>query len=79
MDNYFNFGSLKRGRNTVWDVPTTGELSFELSAGDVILGEDDDTSNDTACVERIMRRSRMVLEGRRKTIAILSHVKNNSQ
>lgn len=75
----FSFESLKRNKHGVWDVPVSGELMCEVAAGEVILGEQAGSKDPPRIVvDRMLRRSRITLDGRLKTSIVLAQIKAES-
>jgi hypothetical protein len=68
----------RKGEKQVWDVPTSGRLSFEFCAGGVLLEGLDESKDAAEVVHTIIQRTRLKLTGRRKTLAILSICKSEA-
>lgn len=63
-------------KNGVWEVPTSGVLTFEFCGGEILLKGHDETSTPASVVMDVVAKSRVRLSTRRKTLAVLCIIKS---
>ncbi|CAJ1340418.1 unnamed protein product, partial [Effrenium voratum] len=70
----FNVDGVRKKRN-IWNVPTSGTLSFVLNLNDFLLKDERDTKGPfTPVVERMFFRRKRVWKSSRKTLVVLQKV-----
>eukprot|EP00929_Paragymnodinium_shiwhaense_P094911 TRINITY_DN5576_c0_g1_i2.p1 TRINITY_DN5576_c0_g1~~TRINITY_DN5576_c0_g1_i2.p1 ORF type:complete len:1720 (-),score=341.75 TRINITY_DN5576_c0_g1_i2:98-5257(-) len=82
VEVYYQFEGLKRAKNGAWEVPGSGDLSFEVVAEDVVLPPKlkSPAMTPTQAVEEMLRQARMKVDElpRRKELGLLSFVKGTA-